>query len=92
MFRTPTHILAVAVVMGTAAVPSTALADTARSSHSVPAVSQIRIVKTVDASSARLVRTSVARGDQFGGLDRSAVVAARARLTVRKAAQDPLGF
>jgi hypothetical protein len=94
MFRTAKHILAVAVVIGTAAVPSTALADTAPSSNSAPAVSQIKVVKTVDASSAKLVQTSVtdsvAGGDQFLGLEHDAVVAARGRIIVRKAAKDQL--
>jgi uridine phosphorylase len=94
MFRTAKHILAGAVVIGTAAVPSTALADTAPSSNSAPAASQILITKTVDASSARLVRTSVtgsvASGGQFLGLEHDAVVAARPRIIVRKAAKDQL--
>ena len=92
MFRTAKHILAVAVVIGTAAGPSTALADTAPSSHPAPAISQINVIKTVDASTARLVHTSVtdsvARGDQFLGLERDAVVAVRGRIHVRKAAND----
>jgi len=94
MFRTAKHILAVAVVIGTAAVPSTALADTAPSSHSAPAVSQIKVIKTVDVSSPRLVQSSVtdsvAAGDQFLGLEHDAVVAARGRLIVRKAGKDQL--
>jgi hypothetical protein len=96
MFRTAKHILAVAVVFGTAAAPSTALADTAPSSHSARTVSQIKIIKTVDVSSARLVQNSVtdsvAGGDQFLGLEHDAVVAARGRLTVRKAGKVQLGF
>jgi hypothetical protein len=94
MFRTAKHILAHAVVIGAAAGPSTALADTAPSSTSAPAVSQIKVIKTVDASSARLVHTSVtdsvAGGDQFLGLEHDAVVAARGRLNVRKAGKDQL--
>ena len=94
MFRTAKHILAVAVVIGSAAVPSTALADTARSSHSATTFSQIKIIKTVNASSASLVQRSVtdpfAGGDQFLGLERDGVVAARARLTLRKAGKDQL--
>jgi hypothetical protein len=93
MFRTAKHILAVAVVIGTAAVPSTALADTAPSSNSAPAVSQIKVIKTVDASSARLVQTSVthpvAGGDQFLGLEHDAV-AAGGSLVCRKAGKDQL--
>jgi hypothetical protein len=92
MFRTTKHILAVAVVIGTAAGPSTALADTALSSHPAATISQIKIIKTVNASSPKLVQTSVidsvARGDQFLGLERAAVVAARGRIHVRKSAQD----
>jgi hypothetical protein len=61
MFRTAKHILAIAVAIGTAAVPSTALADTAPASNSAPTVSQIIVTKTVDASSARRVQTSGAR-------------------------------
>ena len=93
MFTTAKHILAVAVMIGTAAGPSTALAATAPSSHSAPTVSQIKILKTVDTSSPKLVHTSVtdsvARGDQFLGLERDAVVAVRGLIHVRKAAQDP---
>jgi hypothetical protein len=80
------------VVIGTAAGPSTALADTAPSSHPAATISQIKIIKTVDASSARLVHTSVtdsvAGGDQFLGLERDAVVAVRGRIQVRTSAQD----
>jgi hypothetical protein len=94
MFRTAKHILAVAVIIGTVAVPSTALADTAPSSNSAPSVSQIKVIKTVDVSSARLVQTSVtdsvAGGDQFLGLEHDAVVAARGRLVCRKAGNDQL--
>jgi hypothetical protein len=94
MFRTAKHILAVAVVIGTAAVPSTALADTAPSSHSATTFSQIKIIKTVNASSARPVQNSVtdsvAASDQFLGLERDGVITARARLTVRKAGKDQL--
>jgi hypothetical protein len=92
MFRTAKHILAVAVVIGTAAGPSTALADTAPSSHPARTLSQITVIKTVNGSSPKLVQTSVtdsvARGDQFLGLERSAVVAVRGRIHVRKAAND----
>jgi hypothetical protein len=92
MFRTAKHILAVAVVIGTAAGPSTALAATAPSSHSAPAVSPIKVTKTVNISSPRLVQSSVtdsvARGDQFLGLERDAVVAVRGLIHVRKSAQE----
>jgi hypothetical protein len=81
------------VVIGTAAGPSTALADTAPSSHPAATISQIKIIKTVDASSARLVHTSVtdsvAGGGQFLGLEPDAVVAVRGLIHVRKAAEDP---
>jgi hypothetical protein len=92
MFRTTKHILAVGVVVGTAAVPSAALAATAPSSHSGPAISQIKVTKTVNTSSPRLVQTSVsdsvARGDQFLGLERDAAVAVRVRglIHLRKSA------
>jgi hypothetical protein len=92
MFRSTKHILAVAVVIGTAAGPSTALAATAPSSHPAATLSQINVIKTVNTSSPKLVHTSVtdsvAGGDQFHGLERDAVVAVRARIHVRKSAQD----
>jgi hypothetical protein len=93
MFRTAKHILAVAVVIGTAAGPSTALAHTAPSSHPAGTISQINVIKTVDISSPKLVDTSVtdsvAGGGQFLGLEPDAVVAVRGLIHVRKAAEDP---
>jgi type VI protein secretion system component Hcp len=58
MFRTAKHTFAAAVVIVTAAAPSTAFADTPPSSGSGPAISEIVVTKSVDASSPKLYQTA----------------------------------
>ena len=59
MFKTAKHTLALAVVVATAAAPSSALADTPTSSGSAPTVSEIVVTKTVDSPTPKVVQTSV---------------------------------
>ena len=58
MFKTAKHILALAVVVATAAAPSSALADTPTPSGSAPTVSEIVVTKTVDSPTPKVVQTS----------------------------------
>ncbi len=59
MFNTAKRIFAAAVVVATAAAPSSALADTPTSSGSAPTVSEIVITKTVNSPTPKVVQTSV---------------------------------
>ncbi len=59
MFKSAKHILAAAVVVATAAAPSSVLADTPTSSGSAPTVSEIVITKTVNPPTPKVVQTSV---------------------------------